>query len=186
MKVIAVILSLALLASAQTKPGPRLVTRSNASNASQTRLIKEVRHQLLMLPYYTAFDYLEFKVEDRKVTLLGDVTRPSLKSDAESSLKHLEGVDQVKNEIKVLPPSPMDDRLRVRVAHAIFNADGLWKYANTANPVHIIVENGHLTLKGVVDNQGDKNLINITANGVPGLFSVQNELQVLGGKQAKK
>lgn len=133
------------------------------------------------------FDDLEFQVNGNTVTLLGAVVTPGLKSDAERAVKRIEVVDKVINQIKVLPPSPMDDQIRNRVARAIFTQDGLSKYSWSAvPPIHIIVENGHVTLKGVVDNPTDKNLATIAANQVPGVFSVDNQLQVAGANVAKK
>jgi len=143
-------------------------------------LADAVRHELVMLPYYNIFDNLAFRVDDGGVvTLMGEVTRPVLKSDAEHSVKRIPGVTQVVNEIKVLPLSPMDNRIRVAEYRAIFRFGGLYRYAMGANPsIHIIVDNGHVTLVGVVDNQADKNMAGIRANGVPGVFSVTNDLRV--------
>jgi hyperosmotically inducible protein len=140
-----------------------------------------------MLPYYSLFDDLEYQVSGDTVTLLGAVVNPTLKSDAENVVKRIEGVSNVVNNIKVLPPSPNDDRIRRRVAQAVFGTDGLSRYSWEAAPtVHIIVENGHVTLKGFVDTQGDKDLANLAANQVPGVFSVTNDLQVAGENVAKK
>jgi osmotically-inducible protein OsmY len=138
-----------------------------------------VRHELVMQPYYSIFDNLEYKVDNGVVTLFGEVTRPILKSDAENAVKKIPGVAQVVNNIKVLPLSPMDNRIRVAEYRAIFRSGSLYRYAMGANPsIHIIVENGHVTLKGVVDNQADKNQAYLMANGVPGVFSVTNDLLV--------
>jgi hyperosmotically inducible protein len=149
------------------------------SAKSQERIAKEVRHELLMLPYYGVFDNIAFKVDGYNVTLLGQVTRPSLKSDAENAVKHVEGVEKLDNQIEVLPTSPMDDRLRLALFHAIYGDPALEKYAlGVQKPIRIIVKNGHVTLEGFVDNEGDKNIAGIRANGVPGIFSVKNNLQV--------
>jgi BON domain-containing protein len=139
-----------------------------------------VRHELVMLPYYNIFDSLEYRVDDGGVvTLSGAVTQPVLKSDAEHAVKKIPGVTQVVNNIKVLPLSPMDNRIRAAEYRAIFGFASLYRYAMGANPsIHIIVDNGHVTLIGVVANEGDKNLANIRANGVPGVFSVTNDLRV--------
>jgi hyperosmotically inducible protein len=149
----------------------------------ESRLIREVRHQLVMLPYYTIFDDLAFRVDGSTVTLLGAVTNPTLKSDAENVVKRIEGVTQVKNEIKVLPLSPMDNQIRRAQFRAIYGDPQIGdRYGHQALPsIHIIVENGHVTLEGVVASQGDKNLIGIRANSVPGVFSVTNNLQVVPG-----
>ena len=165
----------------------QLATRPGNSSVAEQHIVKEVRHELVMLPYYSLFDDLEFQVNGNTVTLLGAAVNPTLKSDAENVVKKIEGVDKVVNQIKVLPPSPMDDEIRRRVARAIFSQDGLFKYSWSAvPPIHIIVENGHVTLKGVVDNPTDKNMANIAVNQVPGVFSVNNELQVVGANVARK
>ena len=142
-------------------------------------LVKEVRHQLLLLPYYSVFDNLLFKVDGDKVTLLGQVVRPSLKSDAESAVKSIEAVASVDNQIEVLPVSVMDDQLRRAVFRAIYGDTALSRYGMSALPsIHIIVKNGNVTLEGVVDSEGDKNLANLRANAVPNVFSVTNNLTV--------
>jgi hyperosmotically inducible protein len=140
-----------------------------------------VRHELVMLPYYSVFDDLQFAVDNGTVTLAGDVTRPSLKSDAANVVKRIQGVTNVVNNIRVLPLSPLDNRIRVATYRSVFGYAGLYRYAMGTNPsIRIIVDNGHVTLKGVVANQGDKNIAYIRANGVPGVFSVTNELLVAG------
>lgn len=146
----------------------------------ESRLAQQVRHALLMLPYYGVFDDLAFSVDGDTVVLMGKVTNPTLKSDAENAVKHIEGVDRVVNQIEVLPPSPMDDRIRMAEYRAIYGDPVLsTRYGfRSIPPVHIIVDNGHVTLTGVVANEADKNLIGIRANGVPGVFSVTNDLQV--------
>jgi hyperosmotically inducible protein len=146
-------------------------------------LVREVRHQLLLLPYYSIFDNIEYQVRGYTVELLGEVVRPSLKSEAENVVRHIEGVEKVIDHIKVLPPSPSDDRIRLAEYRAIYGYPALNKYALQAvGPIHIIVDNGRVTLEGVVDNQGDKNIAGIRANGVPGVFSVANHLRVQSGK----
>jgi hyperosmotically inducible protein len=147
---------------------------------SEQRIIKEVHHELVMLPYYSVFDNLAYKVQGNTVTLLGQVSRPSLKSDAEGVVKKIEGVDSVQNEIEVLPPSPADDQIRRAVYRAIYGDAQLSKYAwGAVPPIHIIVKGGRVTLEGVVDNETDKNVANIRARGVPGVFEVTNNLQVV-------
>jgi hyperosmotically inducible protein len=142
-------------------------------------LTREVRHQLVLLPFYSVFDNLEYKVKAYKVTLLGQVTRPSLKDDAAAAVKKIEGVEQVDNQIEVLPVSPNDDRIRRAEFRAIYSQAPLERYALQAvPPIHIIVKNGHVTLEGVVANEADKNIANVTANGVPDVFSVTNNLRV--------
>ena len=148
------------------------------------RLTKEVRHQLVMLPWYSVFDNLGFKVDGDKVTLYGEVTRPTLKSDAEAAVKSIEGVASVVNNIEVLPLSPMDDQLRRAVYRAIFGEAALSRYGFQAVPsIHIIVKNGNVTLEGVVDNEADKNLANLRANQVANVFSVKNNLVAAGGSR---
>lgn len=152
---------------------------SAAPPRAEERITKEVRHELLMLPRLDVFDYLAYKVDGYDVTLLGTVTRPSIKSDAESAVKHIEGVEHVDNQIEVLPPSSMDDRLRIQLFRAIYGYPSLQRYAlGVIKPIRIIVRNGRVSLEGVVDNQADKDVAGIRANGVPGIFSVTNNLQV--------
>ncbi len=144
------------------------------------RIIKEVHHELVMLPFYGVFDNLAYKVSpDGTVTLLGQVSRPTLKSDAENVVKRIEGVERVDNQIKVLPVSPNDDRIRRAVYRAIYGNEVLSQYALRAvPPIHIIVENGNVTLEGVVARQMDKQIAEIQAKSVPGVFSVTNNLKV--------
>ena len=143
------------------------------------RIQKEVRHELIMLPYLGVFDNLAYKVDGYDVTLLGQVTRPSLKSDAENVVKKIEGVEHVNNRIEVLPVSSFDDRLRLRLFRAIYGYGPLQKYSlGVIKPIRIIVKNGNVDLEGVVDNQGDKNIAGLRANGVPDVFSVKNNLQI--------
>ena len=157
------------------------VGQANQAPARSTeRITKEVRHELLMLPYLGVFDNLAYKVDGYNVTLMGQVTRPTLKSDAENVVKKIEGVEHVDNQIEVLPPSPQDDRLRRQLYRAIYGFPALQKYSlGVQQPIRIIVKGGKVTLEGVVDNEGDKNMANIRANGVPGIFSVTNNLQVV-------
>jgi len=142
-------------------------------------LPERVRHELAMLPYYNVFDDLGFRVDGSTVTLYGDVTNPVLKSDAARAVQHVEGVQQVVNSINVLPLSPMDWSIRRAEYRAIYGYSSMYRYAMGAMPsIHIIVSDGHVKLEGVVNNQGDKNIAGIRANGVPGVFSVENNLQV--------
>jgi hyperosmotically inducible protein len=150
---------------------------------SRSNLVREVRHQLVLLPYYSVFDNLAFKVEGDTVILEGQVVRPTLKSDAENAVKSIEGVGRIVNNIEVLPLSPMDDQIRRAVYRVIFSEPGLSRYAESAVPsIHIIVKNGHVTLVGVVDSEADKNLVNLRVNSVPNVFSVKNELVVAPSK----
>lgn len=153
--------------------------RDRMKGQGADRIAREVRHELVMLPYYGVFDNLAFRVDGGTVTLLGQVTRPTLKSDAENVVKNIEGVERVQNELQVLPLSSMDDRIRIATYRAIFSQPGLDRYAMQAvPPIHIIVDNGKVTLEGVVANQGDKDRAGIQANGVSGVFSVTNNLRV--------
>ena len=158
--------------------GPRDEKKQREPKSRQN-LYKEVRHQLVMLPWYSVFDNLAYQVEGDKVLLYGQVTRPSLKSDAEAAVKSIEGVSSVVNNIEVLPPSPMDDQLRRAVYRAIYGDSGLSRYSIQAVPsIHIIVKNGNVTLEGAVDNETDKNLAYMRASQVPNVFSVKNNLVV--------
>jgi hyperosmotically inducible protein len=154
----------------------------STSPMDESRIAQQVRHQLLMLPYYGVFDDLAFRVEGNTVVLLGEVTRPTLKSDAENVVKRVEGVAKVANQIEVLPLSPLDDRIRMAEYRTIYGDPALsTRYGYRALPsIHIIVKNGHVRLEGVVANTGDKNLVGIRANGVPNVFAVENELRVEG------
>jgi hyperosmotically inducible protein len=169
------LLAITVLGAAQDQPAER----NQPSARAQERIQREVRHELLMLPYFTVFDNIAFKVDGPTVTLLGQVVRPSLKSDAGNAVKHIEGVENVDNQIEVLPPSPMDDRIRIRLYHAIYGYPSLQRYAlGVQKPIRIIAKGGHVTLEGVVDNEADKNVAGIRANGIPGIFSVTNNLRV--------
>ena len=153
---------------------------SQPSEKAVQRIQKEVRHELLMLPYLDVFDNIAYKIDGYDVTLVGQVTRPTLKSDAEHVVKDIEGVEKVDNQIEVLPPSPMDDRIRIRLYRAIYGYPSLQKYALGVNkPIRIIVKSGHVSLEGVVDNAADKNVAGIRANSVSEIFSVNNNLQVV-------
>ena len=171
------------------KPGSGDVrTLSPAEQArDQDRISREVRHELLMLPYYSVFDDLKYSVNGSTVTLLGDVRNATLKDDAEHAVKHIEGVEKVDNRINVLSPSPNDDRIRMQVLRTLESTPGLDRYFWSAvSGIHIISDGGHVKLEGVVDSDGDKNLAGIRANGVPGVFSVQNNLMVANQNQARK
>jgi hyperosmotically inducible protein len=159
-----------------------VLAQQNQTFARSTdRITREVRHELLMLPYLGVFDNLAYKVEGgNNVTLMGQVTRPTLKSDAENVVKRIEGVEHIDNQIEVLPPSPIDESLRRQLYRAIYGHPALQKYAlGVQQPIRIIVKGGRVTLEGVVDNEADKNIANIQASGVPGVFSVTNKLQLV-------
>ena len=168
-----------VFAQAQSSSDTHLAIRPGAQDANEQRISKEVRHELVMLPYYSIFDDLEYSVNGDTVALLGAVANPTLKKYAENVVKRIEGVNKVNNQIRVLPTSPNDDRIRQQVARAIYNQGGLYRYfMGAVGSIHIIVDNGHVTLKGFVDNQGDDTMAKMAANQVPGVFSVKDELQV--------
>jgi len=169
------LLALGTASFAVAQQGSQPAQSSAGDQKMQQRITREVRHELA------------FKVDGNTVTLLGQVRNAVLKSDAEHVVKHIEGVEQINNQIETLPPSPNDDRIRAQVARAIFNDARLFPYAiQSLPPIHIIVKGGHVNLEGVVRDQGDKNEAGIRANEVPGVFSVQNDLQVENSTQAKK
>jgi hyperosmotically inducible periplasmic protein len=176
------VLMLSQLAVLPVTPGSPRQPKIQNEPKSQQALTKEVRHVLVMLPYYSVFDNLSYRVDGDKVLLEGQVVRASLKSDAEAAVKSVEGVATVVNNIDVLPPAPMDDQLRAALYRAIYGESSLsrYGYASVAS-IHIIVKNGNVTLEGVVDSDSDKNVANIRAKGVPNVFSVKNNLQVAGG-----
>ncbi|MGD0696820.1 MAG: BON domain-containing protein [Terriglobia bacterium] len=145
---------------------------------SEANVQRQVLHQLRMLPYYTVFDDLNFKVDGYTVELSGQVTNPALKSDAEGVVKHIEGVQRVINNIEVLPLSGFDNRIRLAEYRAIYSSPGFERYFSALPPIHIIVKNGHVKLIGVVADQFDRNVAGIRANGVSGVFSVENDLRV--------
>jgi hyperosmotically inducible periplasmic protein len=171
------IFSIAALASPAIQDNP---PASMLPQKSYDRIVKEVRHELVMLPYYGVFDNLSYKVDpDGTVTLLGQVARPSLKSDAENVVKRIEGVAKVVNNIEVLPTSINDDRIRRATYRAIYGNSALQMYQLRAvPPIHIIVKNGNVTLEGVVARQMDKQIAGVQANSVSGVFSVTNNLAV--------
>jgi hyperosmotically inducible protein len=168
-----------MAAQYSTAGGPQDAKKQRSDEKYRANLTKEVRHQLVMLPWYSVFDNLAYQVDGDKVTLYGQVVRPTLKSDAEAAVKSIEGVGSVLNNIEVLPVSAMDDQLRRAVFRAVYSEAGLSRYAEQAVPsIHIIVKNGNVTLEGVVDNESDKNLANLRAIQVPNAFSVKNNLVV--------
>lgn len=184
---VAVSIALATGASAVALPDNPDQHMQISTTQSQDRIVREVRHELLMLPQLTIFDNLSYKVEDNTVTLLGQVRNAILKDEAQAAVKRIEGVHEVNNQIEILPASFNDDRIRRQVARAVFRQPRLFEYSTEPVPsIHIIVKNGHVNLEGVVSNQGDKDVAGIQANGVPGVFSVQNNLQVENPKLARK
>ena len=177
-KIRALVIGAVLATSLASMPYSTQAAQNEAKPAN--KLMKEVRHELVMLPYYSVFDNLEYRVDGDKVVLTGQVVRPTLKSDAEAAVKSIEGVSKVENQIEVLPVSPMDDQLRRALYRAVYNDAGLFRYGTSSVPsIHLIVKNGNVTLEGVVDNEADKNLAGLRANQVPNVFAVKNNLRVV-------
>jgi len=172
---LALVMTLVVAASLPATPQDRARSAGNAGDS----LKREVRHELVMLPYYGVFDNLAYRINGSEVELFGQVTRPTLKNEAEQVVKRIEGVDKVINNIEVLPLSPNDDRIRLAAYKAIYGHPALNRYGLQAvPPIHIIVKNGNLTLEGVVANEADKNIAGIQASSVPGAFKVTNNLRV--------
>lgn len=155
-------------------------TEPAGSNKGALSLTDQVRHELVMLPYFGVFNDLGFAIQDSNtVVLTGQVVRPILKSEAEAAVRRIQGISKVVDNIEVLPLSPFDDAIRLRTYRAIFSRPGFEKYADQAvKPIRIIVKNGHVTLDGFVGSQMDKTLANIAARSVPGVFSVTDNLQI--------
>ena len=179
------ILSLALAAAIMAAPGHAQNSKDRKGAATGTagkgadRIAREVRHELVMLPYYGVFDNLAFQVNGSTVTLLGQVTKPTLKSDAGNVVKSIEGVERVENQIQVLPLSSMDDGIRMATYRAIYGQAGLDRYGLQAvPPIHIIVENGKVTLKGVVANSMDKQVAETKVRTNVKAFAVINDMQI--------
>ena len=160
--------------------GPSKVDPDRAPQQHET-LRAAVRHELLTLPYYDVFDWLEAELTSAgQVVLRGEVVRPATSSDAEKRVRRLEGVSEVVNEIKVLSVSQQDRALRIALYRAIYNWNSpLFRYATRVMPpIHIVVENSRATLKGVVASEMESQLAYTAARQVPGLFEVKNELRV--------
>ena len=168
------------MSSQQSTSSSGQESRGALSQKGIDRIVKEVHHELIMLPFYGVFDNLAYQVSpDGTVTLMGQVANPTLKSDAENAVKHIEGVERVVNNIEVLPTSPNDDRIRRAVYRAIYGNEVLSQYQLRAvPPIHIIVKNGNVTLEGVVSRPMDKQIAEMQAKSVPGVFSVTDNLQV--------
>ena len=168
---IMVVLALVVLAGS--------VVIASAAPPAPQRTMAKVHKELVTLPYYGVFDNLEYKVDGNTVTLFGQVRNPTTRRDAERRVARIEGVDNVVNKIEVLPVSGFDDSIRSRTYRAVFRSGSLYRYAMGANPsVHIVVKNGHVTLEGVVGTKMDSQLAYMAARGVPGVFSVTNNLRV--------
>jgi BON domain len=180
--VVAVALGTAAFAAAQQSPPQGQVFTSGPEN--ETQIAREVRHNLLMLPYYSIWDDLSFSLNGSVVTLQGSCPPEppwDIRSDAAAAAKRAKGVTQVINNIKLLPLSPLDWQIRRAEEKAIYGDPEIGtRYGYQALPsIHIIVDNGHVTLVGVVDDQFDDTLIRTRANEVPDVFSVTDHLVVL-------
>lgn len=182
------LISAALVFSLGLLTIPAWAQRSSHPSPKYSQYVqRELTHRILMLPYYGVFDAIGFQVEGYTVTLFGKVTRPSLKEDAEHAIKGIEGVERINNQIEVLPASFFDDDIRRRTFRAIYGYAPLQRYAlPPIKPIRIIVDRGHVTLEGIVDSNGDRNLVYIRANGVTGVFSVTNHLKVVSTKSSEK
>ena len=179
-KVFGMMLSLALVA-VPAVAAPDVPGTTATLDAAQARLMKQVRHELVMLPFLSVFDNLAFQIQGTDtVVLTGQVVRPTLRSSAERVVRRVEGIAKVVNNIEVLPLSRFDDSLRLATYRALFSRPGLDRYAMPViSPIRIIVRNGEITLVGVVSRQADKDMAGILANGMSGAFKVTNELMVV-------
>jgi len=157
-----------------------LVAPAQQKDSRTLRVEADVERELMLLPYYSVFDFLAFRVEPGgTVRLLGQVVRPTLKSDAERRVKRVGGIDQVINDIEVLPVSPSDDAIRLAVARNIYNSTALDRYGfQSQPPIHIIVKQGRVTLEGAVDSESDKAVAGLKAREINGVFDVKNNLTV--------
>jgi hyperosmotically inducible periplasmic protein len=150
---------------------------NRAPDPTETKIEQQVRRELVTLPFYNLFDSFSFRVDGDVVTLMGKVTRPTLKSDAQNVVSKIEGIRTVNNQIEVLPLSPNDDRLRLSLYRAIYGHTVLQTLAIRAvPPIHILVKNGDVTLEGAVAGSMEKTIAGMQANSVPGVFSVTNNL----------
>jgi hyperosmotically inducible protein len=160
--------------------GSLFVFSQGASAQDSSRLDRQIRKEILMLPYYNVFDAIGYELNGDTVTLNGYVVRPSTKKDAEDSVADINGVRRVVNNITVLPLSPSDDRIRQRVLQTLPRGGSLYRYFMGSNPsIRIIVNRGRVSLEGYVDTRGDSNLANVLTRGVSGTFGVTNNLKVL-------
>jgi hyperosmotically inducible protein len=182
MKRMLALMATVLIATSASIAAPK---SSDEAGQSYQQIVKQVRHELVTLPYFGVFDNLAYKVEGDTVTLYGQVVRPSTRSDAARRVAKIKGVERVINNIEVLPLSSFDDSVRLNTYRALARTGGLYRYLMGTNPsIRIIVNRGQVTLEGVVANKADKDLANIVANGVPGAFSVTNNLRAERGEEA--
>jgi len=173
-----IVLVLAVLSLRAQHP-PSAKPAAAAPKTEESQLSREIRHQLIVLPYYSVFDYIAFTLDGNKITLTGYVLRPTLKANAEAAVKSLEGVSSVKNLIEVLPKSPTDDDSRRAVYRAVFEDSTLQRYAAQEVPlIHIILRNGEVTLEGAVSTEAEKNLASTRVSGVSGISTVKNNISI--------
>ncbi len=166
-------------------PSQSQMSSENLSPQAQAKMIKKIQSAIIKLPYFGVYDNIAFELRGRTVILLGSVTseHAQTKQDAERAVQKVEGVDKVVNNIQVLSPGPIDDRIRREVYRAIYSYGPLFKYSNDKNnpPIRIIVQSARVTLEGAVDSEADKNLCTLRVNQVPGVISVTNNLRVVKG-----
>jgi hyperosmotically inducible protein len=174
------LLALAAVVALSASAALAAPANEGAQAAGYDQLAKKVRHELVTLPWYGVFDNLEYQIDGSTVTLYGQVVQATTRKDAERRVSRVAGISRVVNRIEVLPVSPFDDSIRARTYRALFGWNSpLFMYGRGVNPsIHIVVNGGHVSLEGVVSNEGDRNLAYMLANGVPGVFSVKNNLQV--------
>lgn len=154
-----------------------------AASPDKNEIEAKIAKQLKKLPYYGVFDHIAFEVNGGTVTLTGKVYNGINKDNAAYYVGKVEGVDKVINNIELLPPSSFDDTIRRRTVRAFINGGSMYRYLQGTNPsVRIIVDNGRITLEGVVSNSSDRNYASILAKGIPGVFSVTNNLVVEKGR----
>jgi osmotically-inducible protein OsmY len=174
---------------------------ASAQTLSARETTQSVQRALERLPYYGVFDFMAFNVERGTVTLTGYAYHGSLRSAAESATRRVAGVDEIANRVELLPASQNDDRIRWATFYRIYTDAFLSRYApggpdqirrdlydsrrfpGMHQPlgmyaIHIVVRNGHTTLFGVVDNAGDRQIAEMRAREVTGVFSIENEIEV--------
>ena len=173
--------AITLLALSAVTIGTPTARAGSVKSINASPIGDQVRHELVTLPWYGVFDNLQYQVNGSEVILSGQVVSEhgQTKNDAENAVKRISGVSKVVNNIEVLPPLPFDNQIRRAEYRAIFSQSNLGRYSMGAIPqIHIIVNGGHVTLEGVVMNEMDRNIAGITANSVPGVFSVTNNLRL--------
>ncbi len=169
------VLSIAFLAIAFVN----VDAQTYSGDASAMQMEKDVRKQILKLPYYEVFDHIEYSIQGNTVVLDGKVRNATNRKAAESAIKRVSGVEAVVNNIEILPVGGFDERIRIQLLRSVSSAGGLSRYLWPINPsIRLIVDRGHVSLEGFVSNKTDSDLANIAARSVPGVFSVTNNLVV--------